>query len=329
MMGEMCARLSGWTFAALLAALVAGCVGGRHPYWAIEPIHHVRNSPIPVPRPALKPPPPRETVVVAIRPQSKPAAAPSAGARQIRVKRGDTVYGLARIHGVAVSQLVAVNDLEPPYLLRVGEELRLPAPRTHIVRRGETPFSIARRYDLDVASLIQVNRLQEPRDLRVGTTLRIPASRGEEVRVAARPSLALPEPPARTGRGFDWPVAGTIVSTFGPKDRGLRNDGLNIAAPRGAPVRAAEDGVVAYAGDGLQGFGNLLLVRHADGWVTAYAHNEEMLVRRGDRVERGQMIARVGSTGSVTSPQLHFEVRRGRQALDPTGVLPRLSARAD
>lgn len=329
MMGEIGVRLGGWVTAAFLAALVSACVGGSQPYWAIEPIHHVRNSPIPVPRPALKPPPPRETVVVASRPQSKPAAAPSAGGQHIRVKRGDTVYGLARSHGVTVSRLVALNDLEPPYLLRVGDELRLPAPRTHIVRRGETPFSIAQIYDLEVAALMRANRLEEPRDLRVGTTLRVPASRGEEVRVASRPSIALPDPPARTGRGFDWPVTGTIVSTFGPKEQGLRNDGLNIAAPSGAPVRAAEDGVVAYAGDGLQGFGNLLLVRHADGWVTAYAHNEEILVRRGDRVERGQMIARVGSTGSVTSPQLHFEVRRGRRALDPTGVLPRLSASAE
>lgn len=328
-MGVLWARFGGWAAAALLAALAAGCVGGTRPYWAVEPIHHVRNSPIPVPRPALKPPPPREVVVVANRPQatqSKPAPRPELP--QIRVQRGDTVYGLARRHGVAVGQLVAANGLEPPYLLRVGDTLSLPAPRTHVVRRGETPFSIAQRYDLEVASLMQANGLREPRNLRVGAALRIPASREEEVQVAARPSIALPEPPARTGSGFDWPVAGTIVSTFGPKERGLRNDGLNIAAPRGAPVRAAEDGVVAYAGDGLQGFGNLLLIRHADGWVTAYAHNDDMLVRRGDRVERGQMIARVGSTGSVTSPQLHFEVRRGRRALDPTGVLPRLSASA-
>jgi len=228
-----------------------------------------------------------------------------------------------------VSQVVALNNLEPPYLLQVGDRLRLPAPRTHVVRRGETAFSIAKAHDVDLPALLRTNNVSDPRELHPGQVLRVPASRGEEVTVAARPSRSLPEPPARLSGGFDWPVAGTIVSTFGPKARGMRNDGLNIAAPRGAPVRAAEDGVVAYAGDGLQGFGKLILLRHAEGWVTAYAHNEELLVRRGDRVGRGQTIARVGSTGSVTRPQLHFEVRRGTRALDPGDVLPRLSARAD
>ena len=95
----------------------------------------------------------------------------------------------------------------------------------------------------------------------------------------------------------------------------------NIAAARGAPVRAAENGVVAYAGNELRGFGNLLLIKHADGWTSAYAHNEELLVRRGDRVSRGQVIAKVGSTGNVTSPQLHFEIRDGKKALDPVVLL--------
>ena len=97
----------------------------------------------------------------------------------------------------------------------------------------------------------------------------------------------------------------------------MHNDGINIAAPRGSDVRAAQNGVVAYADSGLSGFGNLLLIKHSDGWVSAYAHTDKMLVRRGDRVTRGQVIAKVGSTGSVDRPQLHFELRRGSRALDP------------
>ena len=131
-----------------------------------------------------------------------------------------------------------------------------------------------------------------------------------------------PAPARPSGGGrFAWPADGRIISGFGSQEGGLHNDGINIAAPRGATVRAAEGGVVAYAGNELRGFGNLVLVRHQDGWVTAYAHLERMIVARGDTVRRGQQIGTVGSTGSVTTPQLHFEVRRGRRAADPQEFL--------
>lgn len=133
---------------------------------------------------------------------------------------------------------------------------------------------------------------------------------------AATPSAIDPAPPARAGR-FLWPVRGNIISTFGAKPGGLQNDGINIAAPRGTPVRATENGVVVYAGNELKGFGNLLLVRHADGWMSAYAHLDEMLVQRGASVTRGQLVAKVGQSGSVASPQLHFELRRAGRAVDP------------
>ena len=116
------------------------------------------------------------------------------------------------------------------------------------------------------------------------------------------------------------------MTSFGPGKGGLHNDGINIAAPRGTPVRAAENGVVAYVGNELRGFGNLILVKHAGGWVTAYAHNEKLLVRRGDKVARGQAIAQVGSTGNVARPQLHFEIRKGARAVNPTKLLDRQNA---
>ncbi len=135
--------------------------------------------------------------------------------------------------------------------------------------------------------------------------------------------------PSRAGR-FLWPLRGNILSSFGPKPGGLQNDGINIAAPRGAAVRVAENGIVVYAGNELKGFGNLLLVRHADGWMTAYAHLDEILVERGAAVQRGQLVAKVGQTGSVGSPQLHFEMRRGGRAVDPRTVLaPTQTAAAD
>jgi murein DD-endopeptidase MepM/ murein hydrolase activator NlpD len=132
-----------------------------------------------------------------------------------------------------------------------------------------------------------------------------------------------PLPVLKPNSPFIWPVAGKVISKFGPAKDNLRNDGINIAAPSGAPVKASADGVVAYAGNELRGFGNMILLRHADGWVTAYAHNSSLLVKKGDKVQQGQTIARVGSTGNVETPQLHFELRQGTKAVDPLKVLTR------
>ncbi|HJS33618.1 MAG TPA: M23 family metallopeptidase, partial [Alphaproteobacteria bacterium] len=132
---------------------------------------------------------------------------------------------------------------------------------------------------------------------------------------------AVAPPAARAGRGFAWPVRGRVVSDFGPKPGGLHNDGLNIAVPRGTPFHAADNGVVVYAGNELRGFGNLILVRHDGGWVTAYAHADEINAQRGDQVRRGQVLGKVGQTGNVASPQLHFEIRRGTRAVDPRELM--------
>jgi murein DD-endopeptidase MepM/ murein hydrolase activator NlpD len=135
------------------------------------------------------------------------------------------------------------------------------------------------------------------------------------------PRTPIDQPAPRASMRFAWPVTGKIVAKFGPAGKGLHNDGINIAAPVGTQVRAADNGVVAYAGNELKGFGNLLLIKHADGWTTAYAHNEKLLVQRGDKVTQGQVIATVGRTGNVDTPQLHFEVRKGTQAMDPVQFL--------
>jgi murein DD-endopeptidase MepM/ murein hydrolase activator NlpD len=137
----------------------------------------------------------------------------------------------------------------------------------------------------------------------------------------AVPPPDLGPPPPRTSQRFLWPVKGQVIVAFGPRNGGLHNDGINIRAARGTTVKAAENGVVAYVGNELRGFGNLLLIKHADGWMSAYAHNDAILVKTGDRVRRGQAISRVGSTGNVAHPQLHFELRRGSRAVDPLRYL--------
>jgi murein DD-endopeptidase MepM/ murein hydrolase activator NlpD len=174
-----------------------------------------------------------------------------------------------------------------------------------------------------VAPPLPVTAAPEP--TKVPARLASPVIEASATSAAPNASRALvdPEPmlPSRGGRAFQWPVRGQIVSDFGAKSGGLHNDGINIAAARGTAVRAAESGVVVYAGNEVRGFGNLLLIRHADGWMTAYAHVDEINVARDEQVRRGQTVAKVGRTGNVTTPQLHFEIRRGTRSVNPREFL--------
>ena len=120
--------------------------------------------------------------------------------------------------------------------------------------------------------------------------------------------------------GFRWPARGRVIASFG-ETNGVKNAGINIALPQGTPVKAAESGVVAYAGNEVKGQGNLVMIRHADGWVSIYANNSELKVKRGDEVKRGQVVALSGQTGDVPSPQLHFELRKGSTPVDPVAHL--------
>ena len=136
----------------------------------------------------------------------------------------------------------------------------------------------------------------------------------------AKKPTRLAAAPRRVGR-FRVPVKGPVISDYGPKQGGLHNDGINIAARSGTPIVAAENGVVVYAGNELRGYGNLLLIRHSDGWVTAYAHASKFNVKPGDRVRQGDKVAEVGQTGNVDSPQLHFELRKGTRAVNPKSLI--------
>jgi len=127
--------------------------------------------------------------------------------------------------------------------------------------------------------------------------------------------------PANNAVSFRWPVRGKLIQAFGPKSGGGQNDGINVSVPEGTPIKAAEDGVVAYSGNELKGYGNLVLVRHANGFVTAYAHASELAVKKGETIKRGQVIGKAGATGNVSGPQLHFEVRKGATPVDPMQYL--------
>lgn len=240
------------------------------------------------------------------------------------VRPGDTIYGISRSYEVALSRLVQLNKIKPPsYKIIVGHILRLPdsverqpvvaakpSPPPQTAKAPVTPSPTAKKGSVQTAP-----KKVTPPKARPKTKPR-------------RAVAAIPKPPPLSNRKFLLPVRGKLLSRFGPKGRGLRNDGVNIAAPRGSPVRAAQNGIVVYSGNALLGFGNMILVRHANGYMTAYAHNESISVKRGDTVRRGQVISTVGSSGNVASPQLHFEIRKGKRAVNPAKYLPNLSSSA-
>ncbi|WDI30641.1 M23 family metallopeptidase [Hyphococcus flavus] len=212
----------------------------------------------------------------------------------------------------------------------------------YTVTSGDTLYSISRRADVPVDRIASANRMRAPYSLNVGQQLLIPQARAGSMQVAQRNqpkalkqeqmqtrdvdeiarSVSYTPPAAQPAKSmFDWPIRGAIVSEYGSGNLGRRNDGVNIAAPVGTPVRAAADGQVVYRGSELEGFGNLLLIKHEDGFVTAYAHNDTMIVKKGDQVRKGQVIAKVGATGAVTTPQLHFEIRQELKTVDPVALL--------
>lgn len=269
-----------------------------------------RNSPTPIPTPRTKPAPPRVAVAAPV-----PAASTTTpvNTSTIRVGRGDTVYALSRKHGVTVKSIISENNLKPPYLLKPGQSLKVPVGGTYIVKRGDTVYGVSRANGITMNDLVRINGLQQPYALNVGQQLKLPGrSENNQILVAIAP------PPPISGKGFMWPVSGTVISNYGPKQAGYHNDGVNIRAPMGSSVYASESGVVVHASNKLRGYGNLILIKHDNGWVTAYAHNDSLLVKKGDQVVRGQVVAYVGSTGRVDSPQLHFEMRKGSRAVNPT-----------
>jgi murein DD-endopeptidase MepM/ murein hydrolase activator NlpD len=247
-----------------------------------------------------------------------------------KVQAGDTPRSIAQKSGVSEKALIERNNLDPTRL-RIGQVLYLP-------KGGKAPTSVAASAKKSTAPDVHVVKT---------TTIAAPgqksqtskpqaapaASSDEEVTGGQNPKVAstqrLPAPEPMSGNSFRWPVQGRIISEFGTKPDGGHNDGINVAVPLGTSVKAAENGVVAYAGDELKGYGNLVLVRHSNNWVSAYAHNEEILVKRGDQVRRGQVIAKAGRTGQVNQPQLHFELRKGSRPVDPTKFMSHSTANAD
>jgi len=221
------------------------------------------------------------------------------------VEPGESLLGIAHKHGVTLVALARANNIQPYAKISIGDRLTIPGGRHVAERQTPTP------------------QVAQPRTVAAEKVASAPA---QSARVAT-PEHQTDEAVSKTAEAagslpsFRWPVKGRIIAAFGPRPNGVPNDGINLAVPEGTPIKAADDGVVAYAGNELKGYGNLVLIRHANGYVSAYANASQLLVKRGDTIKRGQVIAHAGQTGNVTSPQLHFEIRKGSTPVDPIKYL--------
>ena len=300
-----------------------------------QPANAIESKPLPAPVQASAPLPP----------PTQPAA-------------HDGVSGGGR--GMASYQPAAGHDVTGSVNSQKSAAASKPAVAAkfeHVIGPGETMTGIARRYNVSIKDLAKANSVEPHKQLKMGDRLVIPGRAAAAAKpatpaksAAAQPQPSAPAPapvqkvaaaePQHTARAvsptgnvseadakgsaapsFRWPVRGRIIAGFGPKPNGQQNDGINLAVPEGTPIKAAEEGVVAYAGNELKGYGNLVLIRHPNGFVTAYAHASELNVKRGDNIKRGQVIGKAGQTGTVNSPQLHFEIRKGSTPVDPTQYL--------
>ena len=270
----------------------------------------------------------------------------------ITVAKGDTIKTVANRYGLSEQAILAANNnknkLKPGTVLTLASPAAVPqkpfavaepapaSPAKPAVQSPQTKQAVAA-----VAPEPAVDPKAKAKADKAATDKKAPDAKAvAEVKPAAEPKPAKGakqpvaqapvettasvaphvEPSAPTPVEFRWPARGHILKSFGEK-AGEKSDGINIALPEGTPIKAAENGVVAYAGNELKGYGNLVLVRHDNGFVSAYANNSELKVKKGETVKRGQVIAASGQTGNVSSPQLHFELRKGSTPVDPMGFL--------
>lgn len=262
------------------------------------------------------------------------------GAKYHTVAKGDTLYNISKRYDVDMATLSNLNNLDAPYTLSLGQRLLLPGTLN-------SPDDVDYAYD-DTSSSLSYRESQED---ETGTIWIMPTQTAQKnvskpktsvkksyttakkstataakkkttyTKTAAKKTSSKTTKVSARKSKFLWPVQGKVISKFGSLGNGRNNDGINIQAAQGSTVRSADAGTVVYAGNELKGFGNLILVRHSGGWITAYAHNQKLLVKKGQKVKRGEKIATVGATGGVNKPQLHFEVRAGKKAVNPLQYL--------
>lgn len=248
-------------------------------------------------------------------------SAPAAGGYYVHVVApGETLMKISRQYKKSLTELAAANKFAPHTLVKVGDRVVIPGVRAPQTAAKPQPLVVPQQ---------QAQQRPAPAPAPNQKMANAPNTNNQTTARAITPAADNPpaEKPAADTTGasampaFRWPVRGRVITGFGPKTTGQQNDGINVAVPEGTPIKAAADGVVAYAGNEIKTYGNLVLIRHSNGYVTAYAHASEIMVKRDEQIKRGQVIAKSGQTGNVSAPQLHFEIRKGSAPVDPIPYL--------
>ncbi len=285
-----------------------------------------------------------------------------------KIKSGENLYIIAKKYNTDLRSLIRHNKLKPPYVIRIGDKLKIPGVPYHVVKKGESLSAIARKYNVGLRSVVLQNKLKKPYVIKPTQKIYIPdedvpikqAPKKEVVKIpyapipkakivyapipkrekesakkevpkfayAPIPPNFKPKPARKTthnfsdkftdnGAQFLPPIKGKIISRFGQQGHGIFNDGINISAKKGVPVRSSQAGEVMYSDKFNDRLGNLVLIRHKGGYMTAYAHNAKNLVIQGDKVKRGQVIATIGNSGNAKEPQLHFQIIKDDKRLNP------------
>jgi murein DD-endopeptidase MepM/ murein hydrolase activator NlpD len=300
-------RVRGLVLSALLSCGVCAAAAAQQPNWAAGP-----GTPL---------------SAYALQPNlTDPANTP----RSIRIARGQSLSDVATLYQIPMLALIEENGLQPPYVLPPGSVLRLPAPNLHVVREGERLEDIARTFNVDLHSLWTLNRMRAPYAVRPGDRIVLPVGAragddgaeqyGPPAPTPANVQSASDAPAVHESARFAWPLRGAIVARFGAQMNGARLDGIEIAGRDGAPIAAAADGDVVYAGSDLASYGTLVLLRHVGNYVTAYGFARRALVREGQHVRTGQAIAELGARPDGGA-RLLFQVRQGAHAVDPAPLL--------
>lgn len=241
--------------------------------------------------------------------------------KKIKILTGDTLHTISRRYKITIKELINFNSIKSPYILKPGMYIKVPSAKKYQIKKGDTLFKIANCHNIEVKDINIKNIKLKEKKLMVGRKINLPYFVLNKCRFKNRNTKVVKSNTQLIKEIFIWPTKGNIVSNFGKQKGGRRNDGINILAAKGNPVRAALNGKVIYRGNELPAWGNLILIKHKNNWTTAYAHLEKFLVTNGENVKTGDIIGSVGSTGNVTRNQLHFQVRNKSKPLNPIKYL--------
>ena len=248
-----------------------------------------------------------------------------------KVRKGDNLFSISRRFNISIQELIKVNKIQEPYKIFPNQSIFIPLNQMHKIVKGETLYSISRYYETTVFTLAKYNNIKNINNIKVGKELIIP-KKSEKIKKIKKKwdsnfkkekidnSKIVILRDKKTSK-FIWPVKGKLLSKYGKSKEGFYNDGINIDSKKGTKVMSSQAGKVIYCGNEIPGYGNLILIKHSKNWITAYAHLNEVFTEKGKKVSKGEIIGSVGNTGNVRSPQLHFEIRKGKESVNPLKLL--------